>query len=182
MGIFEDANVSLVLADYIGVDSSGKLNALGVGFTATGIQANGMTPSVYIAALIDLPSKYVGQEFAVSLKLQNDDTGQVVTLTGPTGQPDALRLQQVFKAERAVAPPGAYLPEGMFCRTQMLMAFPNGLPLAPSSFFSWVVEIDGNSNSSWRCSFYVIGPPPGPVFGGPAGPTDIPSFPPIGKS
>jgi hypothetical protein len=177
MGIFEDANVSVLLADYIGVDSSGKLNALGAGFTATGIQSNGMTPSVYVATLIDIPSKYVGQEFAVSLKLQNDDTGQVVTLTGPTGQSEALRLQQVVKAERVAAPAGAYLPESMFCRTQMLMAFPNGLPLTPGSFFSWVVEIDGNANSAWRSSFYVLGPPPAPVFGGPAGPADIPSFP-----
>jgi len=175
MGIFEEAHAFLLLADYIGVDASGKLNALGAGFAMSGIQPNGLTAPMYLAVVIEIPSKYAGQEFSACLELRDEETGSAVQITGPSGQLEALRIQQVAKVER-LGPPGVYVPERMFSRVQLNVGFQTGLPLAPGRFYQWRLEIDGQHQKNWYVSFYVIGPPPGPVFGGQSGPTDLPSL------
>lgn len=178
MGIFQDAHATVILADYISIDAAGKINALGAGFTVSGVQPTGLTPPQHAAAIIDVPAKYGGQECAVSLELRNETSGSAVQLPGPSGQPEALRVSQVVKAERANIP-GVYLPESMFCRVQVVIGFPNGLPLAPGNLYAWRLAIDGQTRNGWHARFYVPGPPPPPVFGGPAGPADIPMPPPV---
>lgn len=79
--------------------------------------------------MIDVPGKYAGREFAFSLELRDEDSGSVVQVAGPSGQPDTMRIQQMVKGERSQAP-DAYLPESMFLRIQVALAFVNGLPLA----------------------------------------------------
>jgi hypothetical protein len=176
VGIFEDAHAFVLLADYIGVDAGGKINAIGAAFALTGVQQTGFTPPQYVAAIIDVPGKYAGQEFAASFELRDETAGTVVQMPGPSGQLESLRIQQVAKAERPQIP-GVYLPEVMFCRVHMVLAFPNGLPLAPACMYQWRLQIDGQYRSNWQVSFYVPGPPPPPVFGGPAGPSDLPQMP-----
>ena len=175
MGIFDEAHASLLLADYIGVDAAGKLNALGAGFAMSGIQPNGLTAPMYLAAVIVIPSKYAGQELSACLELRDEETGSAVQLTGPSGQQEALRIQQVVKVDRP-ALPGLYIPERMPCRVQLNIGFQTGLPLAPGRFYEWRLEIDGQHKKDWHVSFYVLGPAPGPVFGGPAGPADLPNL------
>jgi hypothetical protein len=175
VGIFDEAHAFLLLADYIGVDAAGKLNALGAGFAVSGIQPNGLTAPMYLAAVIEIPSKFAGQELSASLELRDEETGSAVQLTGPSGQLEALRIQQVVKVERP-ALPGVYIPERMFCRVQLNVGFQTGLPLAPGHFYEWRLEIDGQHRKGWHVSFFVLGPPPGPVFGGKTGPADLPSL------
>ena len=175
MAIFDEAHAILLLADYIGVDAAGKLNALGAGFAMSGIQPNGLTAPMYLAAVIDLPSKYAGQELSASLELRDEETGSAVQITGPSGQQEALRIQQVVKVDRP-ALPGLYISERMFCRVQLNVGFQTGLLLAPGRFYDWRLEIDGQNKKSWHASFYVLGPAPGPVFGGRVGPAELPSL------
>jgi hypothetical protein len=175
MELFDEAHAFLLLADYIGVDAAGKLNALGASFAMTGIQPNGLTVPMYLAAVIEIPSKYAGQEFSACLELRDGETGSAVQITGPSGQLEALRIQQVAKVERPSIP-GVYIPERMFSRVQLNVGFQAGLPLTPGRFYEWRLEIDGQHQKSWYVSFYVVGPPPGPVFGGQTGPADLPSL------
>lgn len=177
MGIFEDAHVAIILADYVGIDAGGKVNAIGAGFTLTGVQPHGLTAPMHVVALIDLPGKYSGREFAFSLELWDDDTQEVVQMPGPSGQPDTMRIAQLVKGDRPQAPGLLYLPETMFVRVQVALAFVNGLPLAPGRFYSWRAQVEGQHRKDWSARFHVAGPPPPPVFGGPADPADIPDLP-----
>lgn len=164
----------VLVADHIGVDAGGKLNALGAALTLTGVQPNGFTPPQSVAAVIDVPSRHAGAEFAVLLELRNETADTVVQLPGPSGKPEALRIQQLVQAKRPQVQ-GAYVPESMFCRVQVMLNFANGLPLAPSTLYAWRLEVDGQHRKGWRAQFYVPGPPPAPVVGGPAGPSGSPT-------
>lgn len=176
MSIYDEARVAVLLADYVGIDGGGKANALGVGFTITSL-AGALTAPQHVAVLIDVPAKHLGQDFALSLQLKNDTDDQIVQVASPSGQLEALRVQQVARAERPQIP-NVYLPATMFGRVQIMIAFPTGIQLAPSKFYSWQVQIDGQTKPDWQASFYVVGPPPGAIFGGPAGPATIPGFTP----
>lgn len=161
----------MLLADYIGVDAAGKVNAIGAGFVITGLQPTGTTAPQHVAVLVDVPARYAGQEFPLSLELRDADLDTVVQLPGPAGQLDAMRIQQLVKGERPVVP-GAYLPDDLPVRIQLTLGFTNGLPLTPGRKYVWRAEIAGQHRKDWSARFYVPGPPPPPVFGGPAGPAD----------
>lgn len=177
MALADDAVVQVFIADHVGIDGGGKLNALGAGFMVSGLQPTGLTSPQAIAVTIDVPSRYVGQDFTLSLELRNEANGSVVTVPGPSGSPEALRLVQLSKVERPNIP-GLHLPPGVPTRVQVVTAFVNGLPLSLGTQYTWRVEIDSQHHKGWTATFYVPGPPPGPVFGGPAQPTDIPGFTP----
>jgi hypothetical protein len=178
MGLIDDVHAFVLIADYIAVDPTGKINALGAGFAVAGAApGTGLLAPQYVAAVIDVPSKYVGQEFSVSLELHDDDAGQTVQVRGQSGQLEGMRVQQLIRANPPNLP-GVYLPESIFSRVQVTLGFPTGLPLTPSRMYSWRMQIDGQHRKNWRASFYVPGPAPQPVFGGPSGPADIPTLPP----
>ncbi len=182
MSLWEDAHVVVLVADYIGIDASNKVNAVGAAFTLHGIEATGLSAPFAVAALVDMPSKYVGQELSVSLELRDETAGQVVQLSSPSGQLEAMRVQHLAKVEAHSTPPGAWLPQGMFSRIQLNLMFSNGLPLKQGTLYSWRAEIDGQHRKNWRAQFAVPGPPPSPVFGGPVGPATIPDIGPPGTA
>jgi hypothetical protein len=176
VGLVEDCRATILIADYIGVDAASKINAIGAGFSITGVQTTGLTGAMHVGVLVDVPSPYLGQEFALSLELRDVDAGSVVQVPGASGQPEALRIQNIVKAERPVIP-GVYLPPNMYGRVQMVMAFTNGLPLPAGRSYDWWLQIDGQHRKGWVSRFHVAGPAPGPVIGGPAGPASIPNIP-----
>lgn len=178
MSIFTESHAVVFVADYASGDAAGKINALGVGFRVTGVQPNGLTPPQTVVVLIDVPSKYIGDEFPVSVDLRRDDTGELVKMQGPTGQAEAMRIQQMVKVE-AASVPGVYIPSGLASRVQLVYAFATGLALQPGVTYRWGLEIEGQANKNWRALFHVAGPPPPPVLGGPGGSTD-PTLPPLG--
>lgn len=174
--IFEDAHVSVFVGDYIAVDAGGKLNAIGLGFTAVGIQQTGLSSPMCVATIIDLPRKHAGSEFSLSIELRDTDADEAVKVPGPSGQLEALRVQQVARVDPAQSPvPGVYLPPDMPSRVQAILAFAAGLPLRPGGNYAFRIEIEGSHRKHWIAPFHVLGPPPGPVFGGPVGPADIPT-------
>lgn len=177
MPIFEDAHAFVLIADYIGVDAAGKINTIGAGFAISGVQPTGLLAPQYVGAVIDVPGRYVGQECALSLELFDDTAGSTVQVPAESGL-EAMRVQQVVRVDRPNLP-GVSIPDSMFSRLQVTLGFPTGLPLAPGRQYSWRLQIDGHHSPDWYASFYVPGPPPSPVFGGPAGPADIPNLPPV---
>lgn len=161
----DEVRVTMLLADYASVDAANKLQILGGGWQVATVLPNGMTAPQYLVVLIEVPSGRVGEEFAVGVSLHDERTGTVVELPGPGGQPGvALRVQQLSKADRPVAP-GVRFPLDYPGRVQAILAFPDGLPLPPSGFFSWRLEVDGNHVEHWCLPFVTGGPPPAPVVG-----------------
>lgn len=180
MGIFDDASVTVFVADHIAIDAAQKITALGAGFLITGLDPQTrLTAPQHVAVLVDVPAKYVGQQFALSLELRDETIGRLVQVpTLPTGQLDALRVQQIVP----VSPPqvgAASLPEGTPMRSQVMLGFPTGVPLVAGHRYAWQVDIDGQHRPGWKAVFSVLGAPPGPIFGGPAGPAAIPNIAPL---
>jgi hypothetical protein len=176
VALLDDARVTVLLADYIAVDANGKLTAVGAAFTLTGLQPDGHTPPQHVAVLVDVPASHLGQDFSLDLSLRVGETGDPVLVPGPSGEVEPLRVAQVMRAQAPQAP-GLHLPSDLPGRVQVVIGFPQGLPLAQGAGYRWVVELDGQTRPEWSTGFYVPGPPAGPVFGGPVGPTSIPNFP-----
>jgi hypothetical protein len=174
MGVFEESRAVVLVGDYIGVDSAGKVNAIGAGFTLTGRGPNGHTPPQSVMAIIDIPSRYAGDQCAVALELRDETTGAAVQVQSPNGNSDTLRISQVALIDRPQLP-GVIIPQQMFCRVQVAVSFAMGLPLEANKHYSWRLAVDGHHRKGWEAHFFVLGTPPPPVFGGPAGPADIPS-------
>lgn len=161
--ISDNARVKVLLADFASQDASNKINLLGANWSITGLQQTGLTPAQSLVVFVDVPSRFYGEDFAVSLTLV-DEAGDPVTVPSPSGEMQALRVQQLARAERVVMP-GANLPPDLPGRVQVVLNFTNGIPLTPGRNYRWRVEIDGNTNAQWEVDFYVVGPPPGPVIG-----------------
>ncbi len=176
MALLDDARVTLLLADYVAVDASGKLTAVGAAFTLTGLGPDGHTPPMHVAVLVDVPAHLVGQDFAMSVELRDDGSGAPVLVAGQDGEPEPLRVAQVMRAQPP-AVPGLQVPASAPGRVQVVLGFPGGLPLEIGHSYRWSVELDGATRPEWSVVFHVPSPAPGPVFGGPSGPTSIPNFP-----
>jgi len=177
VSLHDEARVTVLLADYVAVDASGKLTAVGAAFTIAPLQEHGHTPPMHVAVLVDVPGKDVGREFSLGLSLVDDQGGQAVMVPGPSGELEPLRIAQVMHAQTP-AVPGMAVPASVPCRVQMVLGFPQGLPLEPGRTYRWAVELDGHPRPEWGTVFHVPAPAPGPVFGGPVGPAGIPNFPP----
>jgi hypothetical protein len=179
VGLTDEISVTVLVADYVGIDAAGKLNLIGAGFLTTGLDPNtGMTPPFSLAVLIEAPPTYVATELAVTLELRDETSDSVVQMAGPTGQREALRISQLARFEKT--PPllnGMVVPDGLPTRLQFNVGFSNGLPLKPGVLYAWRVDIDGQRRKPWAARFTVPAPPPGPVFGGPVGPSGIPNLP-----
>ena len=172
----DDALVTVLLADYVATDAAGKLTAVGAGFSLSPLQQDGHTPPLHVAVLVDVPSAHLGQDFALSLSLRDADSGDPVLVPGPSGSPEPLQIAQVMGAQ-APSAPGMHLPSNLPGRVQIVLGFLQGLPLQAGRTYRFAVELDGSSRPEWSASFHVPDVPPGPVFGGPVGPSSIPNFP-----
>lgn len=176
MGVFQDAQAVVLLADYIAVDAAGKINALGAGFMMTSVQPEGLSAPQSVAAIINVPAKYSGQQFAISLELRDLTTGQVAQFPGQGGRAEALRIQQLALAQRPMIQ-GVVVPDTVPCRHQMFVSFVNGLQVTPGHMYEWRLEIEGQHRPGWSAPFYVLAPPPGPVIGGPTASSDPTAMP-----
>ncbi len=179
MALVQDARVTVLLADYIGIDAGRKINAIGVGFSLAHLQQNGLTGPQHVIAIVDLPGKYGGQQFSLELELRDETTGDAFMVpAGPGGTSQPLRFANVVQAP-VPAIPGVHLPQDQVTtQVQLPLAIVDGLPLQPGHAYSWRVKLDGQSKPGWQVRFYVPGPPPPVVFGGPSGPATIPDIEP----
>lgn len=167
MSALADAvRVSVLLTDYAAADAIAKVNILGAGWAVTGVNPEtGTVAPQAVVVLIDVPPPFYGEDFTVGLQLK-DAGGEVVSLPGPAGEPQAIRIAQVLRAEEPTFPPGTYVPRHtVWSHSQIIFYLANGLPLRPNELYTWYLELDGEQREAWAVSFYVAGPPPAPVLG-----------------
>lgn len=175
----DDVHVIVLVADYVGGDSAGKINAIGMGFALAGQVQGGQVNPQHVLVIAELPSSYAGSDVAFGITLVNESTGEPVKMPNAAGLPEDLRVQQVIRAHAIQAPGGVYLPSNLPIRLHASIGFPNGLPLDSATSYSWKAEINGHTSPAWRATFYVPGPWPAPVIGGTSSPVNDPQFPPI---
>lgn len=167
--IADAAKVSLFVGDVGYVDAGKKLNVMGANWQISGMQPTGMSAPCCVVCLIDIPADFIGQHCSVELALL-DEHGVPVEVplppggVIPSGQTSALRVAQLVNIE-APAIPNMILPPGLPSKIQMVLTFPNGLPLGPGRMYKWRLQIDGNTRPEWENPFYVAAPPPAPVIG-----------------
>jgi hypothetical protein len=162
--VAEDAVVRLLMADYAAVDAAGKVNIIGGGISGLGYQPNiGVTSAFALVAWIIVPPKHYHAECAVEIVLE-DVSGNVVSLPGPAGNPQAVRIGQAVRFDEAKSPPGV-VRGALPSRTQWVMAFANGLPLPMGQKYRWRIKIDTQTRDAWTEDFVVSGVDPTPVFG-----------------
>ena len=176
--LWQDTRVTVLLADYASADAAGKINMIGAGYVLAGWDSGtNSTAPMHVAVIMDVAGRHAGEQFTFELELRDTSLSEVVSLPGPTGQSQALRVSQLALAERPMVP-GLHLPQDVPCRVQLTLGFPNGLPLVPGHHYSWQLKIDGQRRPNWSADFFVPDVPKGPIFGGPAGPADIPGVEP----
>lgn len=175
MSISNDAQVTILLADFANVDGQGKINAVGAGITnfmmGPGAQA---TSPFAVVVVIMIEPKHVGSDYAFSLELHDITRGHIAKVGGgPGGQMQPLRAQQSITVEPFQVQAPFAKPDHARAQNIIAMNFPTGLPLQPGTY-EWKVSIDTQTRQQWRYRFHVLGPAPGIVFGGPDNPPDIP--------
>lgn len=134
---------TLILADYVAA-ADGKLTVVGGGWSIT---VPGASPFA-LGGIIEVPWSETNRPLRWRLRLQDAD-GQAVTLQAPLGpQPVAIDgLVEVGRPVGAVA--GDPLP--------VPIALNMGpLPLPVDQRFTWILEIDGETDEHWQVSFRTV--------------------------
>lgn len=153
----ENARVAVLLADFANQDPANKINLLGANWNIAAIQPTGMTPPQAVVVFVEVPSRFHGTDFTVSVALL-DEAGNAVAVPRPEGQVEPLRVQQAFRAERPKIV-GIDAPADLPCRVQVILNFIAGVPLPPGGQYRWHVEIDDTANPQWEAGFYIGQPP-----------------------
>ena len=133
-------NVTVLLCD-AAQEANGKLYILGGGWSVTG-------PGPFQSALamkFEVPWDQANRPHELDIHLVDDD-GAPVRTAGPDG-PQEVRIQGQFEVGR---PPG--LTPGVPLETPMVVTIPP-LELVPGRRYTWVIEIDGETEDHWRASF-----------------------------
>jgi len=149
-----------MLADFALVDGMGKINCIGVGWQVTGIDpATGSTAPQSVVLLVDVAPQHIGETYALEIGLY-DDADELVSLPGPVGELQPLRIGQSITATRPVMPGRS---DPAWSHGQIVIHFGAGLPLTPGHEYTWRARIDGDDEYRWETSFYVAGRQHGPV-------------------
>lgn len=154
---------TIIVADFINIDAANKVNVIGGGIQFIGFDPQqGTTSPFAIFVQVHCPLPAPEMEAALEVVLA-DASGNPVLLPGPTGEGQAMRVAQNIEF-RDFQIPGTSIPRGAVpAGSQVVLNFGNGLPLAVSQSYQWRVHIDHELKASY--SFYIPGPPPGPVIG-----------------
>lgn len=162
--ISESCSASVILADYVSIDTAGKANVIGGGISFLGYdpQQNLTSPfALYVEVSTPLPANHETQAILeITLTLSD---GQMVNLPGPDGSPSPLRLSQIieFKLNQ---PHGTDRPPADFPSSiSTAVHFGNGLPLTPGTHYNWQIKVDSEKKA--ETSFMVPKPSAPPVFG-----------------
>lgn len=150
------ADGNILIADFVNIDATGKVNIIGGGVQFLGFDPDtGMTApfSLYTSIIVTLPTLDEASG-AVEILLMDAD-GQPVALPGPEG-PNPLRFNQTVDFTHAKIPAVQQPPIGFPGSSNVVMNFPGGLPLPSGSTYEWVVLVDGTRLAS--TTFFVPGP------------------------
>lgn len=141
--------VTMLLADHAAV-ADGKLYVSGGGWSLTGPRP---TPSA-IAVLIGLPWGMADQSVQFRLRLLTQDGAQVLR-PADHGVHEPVEFAGEFRSRR---PPG--LPLGTPLDVPLAILVPP-LQLAPGARFSWVLDLDGQTQDDWHLDFSTREQPSG---------------------
>ncbi len=143
--------VNVVLADTGQQDPFGKTHLLGAGWSTTQTGPNGLVPDQAVAVFLEVPWDRCNREMAFSLQLLDADGHPVLLPSAESAEPSAaLQVESVITAT-----PPAGAPNGTPGTASFFVALVGGLPLEPGQRYSWQVRLDGESDDSWRASFFV---------------------------
>jgi hypothetical protein len=103
------------------------------------------------------------------MELSLETEGQLVQLPGTAdeigGEPQYLRVAASEQLQPTLLS-GTTIPNELIRpKSQMMMHFQNGLPLAPGHLYVWRVKIDLVTRDEWTEPMYVPTFSPGPVLG-----------------
>ena len=154
------ALLTLLMADFVNTDAAGKTNVVGGGINALAQLRTGTTPPFWVWARAEVPNRVCPVESVLEIALL-DSSGQVYQ---PEGQDRPFRLAQVTTFERARAG-ASFGPPEMTWGSQMVLGFPNGLPLPAGGHFKWSFRVDGDDEHARVLDFAVMRDQQLPVFG-----------------
>lgn len=162
--VADDAVVRILIADYAATDASSKLNVVGGGITGIGfVPKVGQTSAFALVVSIAVPPKHYNAECAVEIRLE-DSGGNPISVPGPAGQAQVMRIKQAVRFEEPPPVPG--IPgQVLRSRTQWVIGFATGLPLPIGQVYTWRIRIDHHTRDDWTEQFYIPGLQPGPAIG-----------------
>lgn len=167
--VFEQASVSLILADFAVADQLGKLQMVGGGLQIIGRDhGTGLSAAFALVVSLSFPPTLVNEQYAFEVVLETE-AGLPVHLddVAPTDMSAVrvMRFGQTLQIEepnfRGSGVPRRALPT----RSQVVLYFNTGLPLPSGQVLVWRARIDGESRPDWTVLFFVPAPPPAPVLG-----------------
>jgi hypothetical protein len=136
--------IHVLLADSAQMDPSGKVHALGLGWTVTGTP----TPPCALIALIWVEWNEANRKFHLTGSLVDGD-GVLIEVDGPDG-----RGPITFGGEiEAGRPPG--LPAGTPQLFPLVLNLSPGLVLAPGNRYEWRLEADTQPPTIGLAGFLV---------------------------
>ncbi|MGH3548406.1 MAG: DUF6941 family protein [Pseudonocardiaceae bacterium] len=135
----------VLLADFAQTDMSGKVNALGLGWSVTQTPTSNMT----VVVMVKVGWNETNQKHRLSLNLLTADGQHAVNVPTPLGiQP--LQVEGEFEAGRP-----AGLPEGSTVDHAIAVNVGPGLALTPGRY-EWRLKIDNDEEVTWRAAFVVL--------------------------
>ena len=152
--IRDGVDVSMTLANFVGIDPSGKATLVGAGIRVLPVAPRTrVSPpfAVWVSLTVaDVPPDPV----IVELVLAGRD-GAHATTSSLSGESAEVRVTQPVRFTPHL-PPGIDVPGDGLPLTHVLTAhFPSGLPLDAGRAYRWQVEFDGRVVGVY--AFYVVG-------------------------
>jgi hypothetical protein len=139
----------VLLADFAQSDSSGKVNALGLGWSVT----SAPTPHHAVVVVLRVSWEEANTPHSLALRLLTADGLNAVEVPTPFGS-QPLMVEVGFEVGR---PPG--LAKGSTIDHSLAINIGPGLPLTPGRY-EWRLQIDDQEREDWRAAFTVRPPQP----------------------
>lgn len=137
----------VLLADFAQTDPSGKVHALGMGWSLT----RSPTPPMAVIVMVKIGWNETNHPHHMTLSLLTADGEHAVTVPGPVGQVP-LQVQGEFEVGRP-----AGIPEGSTIDHALAVNIAQPLPLEPGRY-EWRLTIDDHEEDIWRAAFVVSQP------------------------
>lgn len=155
--------ITVLLADSAQTDQSGKVHALGLGWSIT----TSPTPPMAIVVFVSVEWHEANTPQHLTATLVTQD-GEPVLVPRPNGQ-EEVRIDADFELGRP-----AGLPAGSPLTMSMALGVAPGIPLTPGERYRWRVTTPTEPDEDFGVSFFVR-PQPQQASGG-FGPASIPKF------
>lgn len=150
----DSVQVTILLADYVIIDSSNKINAIGAGFQTTALVGDTTAP-MFLGVFFEFPRELSGQEVVVGWRLIDHESGDVVTTPDGSETGSLVEWSQRLTLTAPTLPDGRPMPATMGCRVQTAVGMPNGLPLRSDTVYEWQATVDGEHKREWTARMWV---------------------------